>query len=292
MKRTISILLIALNICIIITSCAFSDEQKTAGEGKATVVVSIVPQETFVKAVAGDLVNVVTFIPIGSSPESYAPSPKQLEQISDASTYFCIGVPAEQASILTRIYDINSRLKVLNISDEVANIYPYREFSPGEHDPHVWLSPKRVKIMIDIIQRELTLIDSANANTYKKNAQEYKKRLDKLDSDIKDMLSDVKHNTFVMNHPSLGYFADDYGLIMISLEQEGKAATPKEIQSMVDLAEARNINTIFYQAEADSRQAEAFAREIGGTAQAIAPLSPNYIENLQEIALLISDALK
>lgn len=259
---------------------------------KPTVVVSIVPQETFVKAIGRDLINVVTMVPTGSSPESYAPSHRQMEEFSRASVYFCIGVPSEQTNILHRAHEINHNIKIVNIADEVANIYPYREFEPGVLDPHVWLSPKRVKAMIDVIQRELSLLDAANDAVYQKNAQEYKDNLDKLDNEIRYILSGNRNNTFIVYHPSLGYFADDYCINMLSLEKEGKEATPKEIQSIADSAKSMGIHTIFYQAEADSRQAETFAREIGGNAEMIAPLSADYIENLKSIAMAIAKALK
>ena len=45
--------------------------QTTAKNDKLTVAVSIPPAETFVKAVAGDLVDVVTIIPPGNSPANY-----------------------------------------------------------------------------------------------------------------------------------------------------------------------------------------------------------------------------
>ena len=76
------------------------DAQKTqttpAGK-KIIAAVSIVPQDTFVKAVAGNLVDTVVLIPPGYSPENYAPSPRELIPLSEALLYFSIGVPAEEA---------------------------------------------------------------------------------------------------------------------------------------------------------------------------------------------------
>ncbi|MGK0466067.1 metal ABC transporter substrate-binding protein [Clostridium sp.] len=55
---------------------------------KINVAVSIVPQETFVKAVGGDKVDVVTMIPPGKSPGNFAPNPEIMEKLSTASIYF------------------------------------------------------------------------------------------------------------------------------------------------------------------------------------------------------------
>ncbi|HWQ51305.1 MAG TPA: zinc ABC transporter substrate-binding protein, partial [Terriglobales bacterium] len=45
--------------------------------GKPVVAVTIVPEATFVKAVCGDAVEVVTLVPPGYSPENYEPTPME-----------------------------------------------------------------------------------------------------------------------------------------------------------------------------------------------------------------------
>ena len=95
------------------------------------VAVSIVPQATFVKAVCGDLVKVVTMIPPGASPESYEPTPKQMAEFSKAIVYFAIGVPTEETSILPNV----EKVKVVALQPTVAEAYPDRTFEEGERDP-------------------------------------------------------------------------------------------------------------------------------------------------------------
>lgn len=287
-------LVLILMVCmsIVFPGCRQKSGVPDTPAEKPTVVVSIVPQETFVKAVAGDLVNIVTMIPPGSSPENYAPTPQELQAFSKASIYFSIGIPTELAGILPKAYDINKSLKIVRLAEEVSEIYPARYFAPGERDPHIWLSPKRVKVMIDVISRELSVLDPENEAIYEMNAQEYKEKLDKLDRDIRDSLSGLQNRTFIVYHPAFGYFADDYDLEMLSLEEEGKEATAEEIQDKIDRAKREGIKVIFYQAEMDSRQARTFAGEIGGKAEQIAPLAPNYIENLEKIAQTFAALLK
>lgn len=281
-----------LCIGLLVVTFAGCNQKVDISGDKLTVAVSIVPQETFVKAVAGDLVNVVTMIPPGKSPENYAPTPQEIELFSKSSIYFTIGVPTETQNILPKAKDINKNLKVISLADEVKKIYPEREFSPGNRDPHIWLSPKRVKIMVEVIARELSAIDSKNKVVYEKNAKEYIQKLDRLDKYIKASLSKLKNKTFIIYHPAFGYFADDYGLTMVSLEDEGKEATAKDLQNMVDRAKREKIKVIFYQAEIDSKQARVFAAEIGGKAIQVEPLAPDYIENLQRTTETFVNVLK
>lgn len=292
MKHPIKNYLLSIILLLVIYISIGCTQSTDGADDKKIVAVSIVPQESFVKEVAGELVEVITLIPPGSSPETYSPTPKELQKFSQASIYFTIGVPAEEANILPAAKDLSPDTKIVDLASIVSQEYPDREFAPGERDPHIWLSPKRVKVMIDVIQKELSALDPENSDTYRKNAEDYKARLDELDANIKEMLKDLQNKSFIVYHPAFGYFADDYGLEMISLEEEGKEATPQRFQELVEIAKSKGIKVIFHQAEVDSRQAKAFAEEIGGRTEKIEPLSPNYIENLEKMAKTIADALK
>jgi zinc transport system substrate-binding protein len=102
----------------------------------------------------------------------------------------------------------------------------------------------------------------------------------------------VKNKQFVVYHPAFGYFADDYGLTMVALEEEGKEATPQHLQDVIDFAKSENIKVIFYQAEIDSSQSAAFAEELGGKTMELSPLSGDYIENLKAMAGLMAEVMQ
>lgn len=300
-KRYTYILLIILTLSIVgCKSQNIDDASKELKnkEDKITVAVSIVPQETFIKAVSGDLLDVITMIPPGNSPANYQPTPKEISKLSDSKIYFSIGVNAEKSNILNNMEDFNRDIKIVSLADEVSKVYPERNFlaeenhSHGEdknqhleegRDPHIWLSPKRVKVIVETIKKELIEIDPNNRKTYERNAEDYSKELDKIDAEIKDKLINLEQKSFIMYHPAFGYFAEDYGLKMFSIEEDGKDTTVQNLQKIIELAEKENIKYIFYQEEFDDRQAEIVAKEINGKAVKVSPLSPDYIENLRSI---------
>ena len=259
--------------------------------GRLCVAVSIVPQAAFVEAVGGDLVEVLTMIPPGASPENYAPTPQAMEQLSRSRLYFSIGVPAEQSGILPRLNQVNAQMKVVDLAARVDQVYPAREFSPGEKDPHRWLSPRRAVEMVKCIYEELAALDPDHADVFRQNAGAYQSQLEQLDAQIRASLAGVGGRTFIVYHPAFGYFADDYGLKMIALEEEGKQATSENLQAVIDAARKENIKVVFYQAEMDSKQAKTLARELGGQAELVAPLAPNYIENLRQTAQVLARSM-
>jgi len=283
-------------VCILISAvlllfsfgCGKDTQTGARDDGKPVVAVTIVPQETFVKAVCGDLAEVVTLVPPGGSPENYEPTAQQMEQFSDADIYFTIGVPVEQAGILP---DADG-MKTVALADEVAAVYPDLNFPSGDRDPHIWLSPKRVIVMIEAIAREMGTLDEANSQLYNDNAQAYITKLEDLDAQIKDALEGVSNRKFVVYHPAFGYLADDYDLEMFALEEEGKEATAQHLQEMIDLAKQENIKAIFYQEEIDSSQSEAYAEELGGRTVQLAPLASDYIANLQGMAETMAEVMQ
>lgn len=285
-------------ICAIITFCIFfvsgcnnNGKIGTTSDNiddKWIIAVTIIPEKTFVEAVCGELAEVITLIPPGNSPENYEPTPKEMEKLSKASLYFSVGVPTEEANILPNVGDI----KVISLAKEVAAIYPERIFESGGRDPHIWLSPKRVKIMIETIAREMGNLDKVNRDKYDENAKNYIKQVDALDQQIISALDGVQNKKFIVYHPAFGYIADDYNIEMYSLEEEGKEATARHLQDMVDLAKKEGIKVLFYQEEIDGRQSEAFAEEIGGKTICLAPLAEDYIGNLKKMAETIAEAME
>ncbi|QIB68956.1 zinc ABC transporter solute-binding protein [Aminipila butyrica] len=294
-KRNVAKLLsclLALTGIFLLSACGEAGDegrkQEGSSDGKPIVAVTIVPEKTFAEAVCGDLAEVITLVPPGSSPENYEPTPQIMEKFSKAEVYFALGVPTEEANILPNA----GKVKVVHLEEQVAAAYADRTFGPGERDPHTWLSPKRAKVMVAGIAEEMSRLDPANQEVYEANAQAYMDQLDQLDQEIASLLAGVKNRQFVVYHPAFGYLADDYGLQMVALEEEGKESTIQHLTEMVDLAKKENIKVIFYQEEIDSSQSAAFAQEIGGTTVKLEPLAADYIDNLKKMAETMAEVME
>jgi len=285
MRRFILVICLLIVGVIITAGCVGSDD--SGADDKLVVAVSIVPEETFVKAVAGDTAEIVVMIPPGCSPENYEPTAKQMQKFSTSDVYFGIGVPTE-----TRILSsLGEKTTYVPLETVVSAAYSDRKLGT-ERDPHIWLSPKRAIVMVQEIADRLSEIKPVNREFYQKNAQEYIGKLGDLDSTLTQQLSNVKGKTFIAAHPAFGYFADDYGLNMAVLEEDGKEATINHRIELENLAKTKGITTIFYQSESGGSQVAQFAEAIGGESLALSPLSGDYITNLTEMAKLIAGAAR
>lgn len=296
---------IVVSFCLIIVftilmvGCKEQDNKTKSDEG-IVVAVSIVPLEGFVNKIAGDFVDVVTMIPPGFSPENYQPTIQQMTKLSDSKVYFSIGVQADETSIVPKLKTYNKNIELVPLDKEVSKVYKDRFFDEEDNeehhehtgrDPHIWMSPKRSIVMINKIKEELIKIDSKNKLIYEKNANNFIKELEDIDEEIKDTLKNKEKQTFIIFHPSMGYFADDYNLNMLAIEESGKNATVKRLQNVIDIAREKDIKVILYQEEFDSSQAETIAKEINGRTIEIAPLDISYIESLKSILRAFKEVL-
>lgn len=268
----------------------FSSENIYAEESKVKIIAGITPLKTFIDKVGGEKVETSVMIPPGYSPANYAPSPSELKKLSDAKFYFTFQMPAEKSNILPKVNNFNKNIELVKLDKLTLEKYEPRKFSNGGIDPHIWISPKRVKRIIEIVTDKLIEVDPDNKNFYKKNYNDYLSNLNEMDNYISDILSDLKGKTVLIYHPVLGYFTDEYGLKLKAIEQNGKEATPKRLQELIDLAKEENITTIFHQSTIDSKQTEVIANEINGNTVEINPLAENYIENMKKIADLIANS--
>ncbi len=294
MNKKIKIAILIITIVLVIAFAFVIDKLNIKdGEkdntGKMVIAVSIEPQRNFVESIAPDLFEVITLIPPGYSPENYEPSPKEIQKLNDAKIYFSIGVPTEKANILP---NINKNTKIVHLEDIVSSKYPDLEMSSGGRDPHIWLSPKRVIVMIEEITKQLCTLDTLNIETIANNAKEYIKKLEKLDLEIKNTFDNLESKKIIVYHPAFGYLANDYNIQMYCLESDGKEATAKHLKDMVDIAKKENIRIIFYQQEIDSSQVQAFAEEIGGKAVMLSPLAYDYINNFEQMCTNIKEVIE
>jgi len=98
-------------------------------------VVSILPQQTFLKAIGKDKVNITLMVKPGNSPHTYEPKPTQMKAISKADIYFAIDVEFEKVW-LKKFSDINKKMKIVDISENIARMAMEKHSHHDDHDGH------------------------------------------------------------------------------------------------------------------------------------------------------------
>lgn len=289
MKKILIYFLLIGFIC----SCGLQ-KSKNEDAGKPVITVSILPLKTFVEEIAGNDFKVNVLLPPGASPADFTLVPSQLKDIARSEVWFRIGYIGFEYSWKDKIQQANMNMKVINLSEGLDLIVDetlpsgYRSTASGVN-PHTWLSPVLVKQMAARITKELTLLNEDKKSLYSNNYKQFVKEIEELDNEITSALKDYKGRQFIMFHPSLSYYARDYGLIQHSLEPGGKEPTPQRMTEVVDIAKKEGIKVIFIQSDLDKDQARVFAEEIDGEIVQMWPLNPAWFDNLREITGLLTD---
>lgn len=280
-------ILVMLAIAFIMASCGTKKQEEAK-----VITVSILPQKTFVQKIVGDDFTINVLIPPGASPASYTLLPSQLKDIAQSAVWFRIGYIAFEHSWKDKIAQTNTKMKVINLAEGLDLIADQME-QHGDHvhidgvDPHVWLSPVIVKQMGKVILDEVSKLKPEKSKEYEANYQKFAGECDQLDAELKSKLEPYKGRKFIVFHPSLSYYAREFGLDQYSLETGGKEPTPQHMKQIVDMANENNIRVIYIQSEFDRDHARVFAEEIKGKVVQVWPLNPEWAENLRSMTDLL-----
>jgi len=182
-----------------------------------------------------------------------------------------------------RITRANPRMRVVDTSAGV-------EYLPD--DPHIWLSPAAAPIQAGHILAALVAEDPEHAGEYRRNHEAFLARVAELDTRIRALFAGVSRRTFLVFHPAWGYFARDYGLQQLAIEEHGKSPGPVALGRAIELARSRGLRTIFVQPQFDRRTGETIARAIGGSVVVIDPLARDWAANLERAAGLLAASMR
>lgn len=247
------------------------------------VAVSILPQADFVKKIGRDKVQVTVMIPEKANPATYEPKSSQLRDLSRTQLYIKVGhIPFEKAW-MPRIIAANPQMKIIDSSEGIE--------IKGK-DPHIWLAPSLVKIQLEHICKGLIELDPENKDYYTRNKNDFIKELNLLDQEIKKDLEKLSSRKFMVYHPCWGYFAEEYGLEQISIENEGKEPSSEELINLVKKAKLNNIRVIFVSPQVNPKSVTVIASEIDGKVVLLDPLARDYLTNMRVVSKNIAQALK
>lgn len=279
--------------------------EQTNHQDQLDITVSIVPQEYFVKKIGGDRVRVNVMVEPGAVPATYEPKPQQLQALSQAEAYIGIGVPFETVW-MSRISQANPKMLTVDSTEGIERLtmiaHDHGDHEHHDHhdhggqettlDPHVWLSPRLVKIQAEKIHQTLVKLDPKHQEIYQTNLNNFLQEIEVLDSQIKDNLADLKQRKFIVFHPAWGYFAQEYNLTQVPVEIGGQEPSAAELAELIKEAKKEKIKVIFAQPELSSPSAKTIAKEIKGEVLLISPLAADWSNNLLEVSQTFAKVLK
>ena len=256
-------------VFLLFVACQPNKQKNEVQENRSILMVTIEPLRYFTEAIAGPRFTVESIVPRGSSPETYDPTPAQLLALADSRAYLRIGSIGFEQVWMDRLMANAPDLPVFNTSQGIDFIL--EDEGP---EPHVWTSAVNARVIADNIATALCALDSTHTAEYLHRRDSLMAVIAQTDSLCRSLLlRPDADRTFLIYHPALSYFARDYGLRQLPIEEAGKEPTPARLKALLDLCQKEKVNIIFVQPEFDRRNAELIARQTGTRIIPINPLS-------------------
>lgn len=289
-------ILLAIGVTLVIVGFGCARQKKVSQ--KPIISVSIQPQKYFVERIAGDHYEINVLIPAGASPASYDPLPSQIKDLSNSVLYFKIGqVGFEKAWIENlekdlphvTFFDLSSGIKFIDNHDSHETDIDHDHCHTT--DPHIWMSPRNVKVIAQNIFVALTGHNPQDRSYYQKRLDIFLNEIDSVDLSIERVLSGIDKRDFIIYHPALTYYARDYNLHQIPMELEGKEPTSLYMKTLIDTAKENNITAILVQKQFSQDEASTLQKEINGKIIRIDPLDYNWQKQIIYISKQLQQAL-
>ena len=236
------------------------------------VFVTVMPQVGIVQQIGGKYVEVTPLVSKAGCPETYSPTPKQLQKLSEADVYLKLGLSFED-TWLSKIQ--NSKLKTVSMTQNIK--------LRADQDPHVWISLKNLGLMAENTAIILSELKPDQKEYFQQNLKLFKQKIKSLDDKFKASIKQNKSKYIFVIHPAYAYFADDYGLEQHALEFEGKEPTTKQLAKMIQTFKQAGAKIILVQPEFSDKAAKAIAAETKAELVPISIYNTDPLKNLEEL---------
>ncbi len=285
-------------ILLIITAMAFLCACGAGSGGQSdarNLTVSLEPQRYLLEKIAGPDWTVTALLGRGEDPENFDPSISDLKKLHDSKVYFKTGTLEFEKQLESRMpdgirfYDTSVGIDVItgthgNCRHHDHNIAGHDH----EGDPHTWTSVRNAKIMSRNMLSAMIEISPSDSAVFRENYRRLIAELDSCDSVIASLLEPLKGKAFMVWHPSLSYFARDYGLRQLSMGMDNKEMSARDFKRRIDMVRSEDALVFLVQPDFDTGRSEAIASAAGNRSATINTLVYDMPAELLRISQIIS----
>ncbi|MFG6150252.1 metal ABC transporter solute-binding protein, Zn/Mn family [Halobacillus sp. B23F22_1] len=291
-----------LSLFIVIISLSACSGEETGGSGseeesqeeELKVFTTVYPLQFFTEQIAGDAASVESILPPGTDPHTYEPTTKEMIEFAEADAFIYNGaglepyadnisesIESEDVQILEASQGIDLEAHAHNHEDEHdheegesheddhahdEDIHEEEQegHNHGDEDPHVWLDPVRSIEMAENIKDTLVELNPEQEESFNENFEKLKENLQNLDEDFHTQIESLPGNEIIVSHEAYGYWEKNYGIEQIAVSGLSPENEPsqKEVQNIVETAEAHGLNYVLFEQNITPRVADVVRKEI------------------------------
>jgi zinc transport system substrate-binding protein len=270
-------------VLLLFFSCSKKEENHS-------VLVTIPPYAYFVERITQGRLPVEILVPPGANPHIYEPSPKQVKDILGVKVWFQTGELLEK-KVLAVLKEYNPQIRTVDLSEGFALLGHeecHHHHCEESHDIHLWMSPKLAQQQARKIAEALIQTFPQEKATFEEGLSSLLRDLEALDQAIGARLKPYAGEAILVSHPAFSYYCQEYGLIQLSVESEGKDPLPQDIARVLEEVQAHPVRVVLTQAQYNNKGAVLIAEKLGLPVHAFDPYSADYVKNLNHLTQLIA----
>jgi ABC-type Zn uptake system ZnuABC Zn-binding protein ZnuA len=219
--------------------------------------------------IAGNDLEVISLLPIGSDPHLYEATPADNTVVQSAQLILKNGLHLE--GWLDRL--IASSNKTAPVVEVTKGITPIQDPNMGEPDPHAWMDVTNAIIYATNIAEAFASADPAHAEGYRQRLSAYRAELEALDAYIREQMALIpaEHRVLITSHDAFHYFGRRYGLEVDATMGTSTDADVRttDIARLSQLIESRGLPAIFVETTINRKLLDQLARDkkirVGGS---------------------------
>ena len=273
---SVTISKLARYVVLMVTAGTLFSCSSAKNDNANKITVSIEPLRYLTEQIVGDRFEVVTMVPKGSSPETYEPTARQMADLSESILYIKVGELGFERTWMPRLTSNAPHITVVNSSEGIT--------SHIGDDPHSWMSARNAIIMAHNIYEAVKRIDVKDSVFFRQRLDSLCNVIHATDKYIRQTTAQAHCKSFIIYHPALTYFASDYGLEQLALEEHGREPSAAELEQIISTARAKGVKTIFVQREFANRNVDIITNTIGARKVEINPLGYDWNKEMRRIA--------
>ncbi|MBH0207784.1 MAG: zinc ABC transporter substrate-binding protein [Nitrospira sp.] len=167
----------------------------------------------------------------------------------------------------------SAKLRVITTSQGVELLHDggdvHEEAHSGMHEaesggnPHIWLDPINVGIMLGHITQALIDIDPVHAAEFQANQEAYLQRIKQLQQELMSRTQRLSDRRFVAHHPAWPYLAKRFGLEIVDTihTQSGTEPSALHLRHLIAKINRQHIRVIASEIQLSQRLPELLARD-------------------------------
>jgi ABC-type Zn uptake system ZnuABC Zn-binding protein ZnuA len=274
------------------------------------IVVTIPVLKDLAQQVGGPNVRVTSLLNGYENEHTYSPRPSDLVAVRKARLLFEVGIGLE-VWVSSLVKNAGSpSLRVVTTSQGIALIRDYTGHRDGARqggemtgsggNPHIWLDPENVAIMLRHITEALIAADPTHATDFRNRQAVYLRKLDQLRKELSDRVKQLPDRRFVAHHPAWPYMARRFGFDMAAtiLMQSGAEPSALQLQSLIGKIKKERIKVIVSEIQLSQKLPTLLAKEtktrivVLTTLPGGVPGTETYIDMLRYNVLQLANALE